>query len=121
MIRMTYAQWVAEGTRLFGEDRMKWRFVCPSCGVKTSVAEYQAVGASENAVAFSCIGRFVPTEQRGSVVPAFAGGEQVTGSRPRIGCTYAGGGLFRINPIHVEDPKKPGVVHQLFAFDEGGS
>lgn len=118
MLRMTYQEWVERGTRLFGADRSKWRFVCPSCGIRVTTADYESVGTPENSVAFSCIGRFVPVDQRASVAPAFAGGEQVTGAKPRVGCTYTGGGLVRLNPMHVEDPRLPGVVHQLFAFAE---
>jgi len=96
---MTHEEWVAEAIKRFGEDAMDWAFVCPSCGHVARVRDWKEVGASENAVAFSCVGRW--TENPKDI-----------GGRPGP-CNYAGGGLFRMNPVHVE---REGRVHQVFAF-----
>lgn len=81
------AEWTAEGVRLFGENQMLWKFVCPSCGHVASVQEWKDVGASERHVAFSCVGRWMETK-----IALFG--------KPGP-CDYAGGGLFRLNPVHI--------------------
>ena len=96
--RVTKGEWLEEGTRLFGPDQMKWRFVCPVCGYEASVQDWKNAGATEGEVAFSCIGRHV----QGSRI-AFGG----KGAGP---CNYAGGGLFRLNPVIVDGK------HQIFEF-----
>lgn len=96
---MTREEWYAEGRRRFGDDVMKWKFVCPACGHVASVQDYKDAGAPEGAVAFSCIGRYLPNAKQ-----AFS----PKGPGP---CTYAGGGLFRLNPVKLEG-RKDGV----FAF-----
>ncbi len=101
---MTHAEWHAEGVRRFGDDEMKWRFVCPSCGYVASPEDWKSVGAPESEVAFSCLGRHVST-------PRQAFGE--LGQGP---CDYAGGGLFRINPVEVQF--EGDKVERFFAFAE---
>ena len=56
--KLTHAEWLAEGKRRFGEDFNKWRFVCPVCGFVQSVQDYKDAGAPQDAVAFSCVGRW---------------------------------------------------------------
>lgn len=97
---MTHFEWFAEGERLFGPGIMQWRFVCPSCGHIASVQDWKDAGAPEGAVAFSCIGRYLPERSE-----AFGG----QGSGP---CNYTGGGLIRLNPVDVEG-------RQTFAFARG--
>jgi TPP-dependent indolepyruvate ferredoxin oxidoreductase alpha subunit len=87
---MNQDEWHAKGEQLFGPDIMRWRFVCPSCGHVASVQDWKDAGASEGAVAFSCVGCYLPTCNE-----AFGG----NGSGP---CNYAGGGLYRLNPVDVE-------------------
>lgn len=101
---VTYADWVAEGERLFGPDRMEWKFICPCCKHVARVADWKDAGASEGAVAFSCVGRWLPEARE-----AFVAGS------PRQGpCNYAGGGLIGLNPVLVQD--QDGKPHRLFAF-----
>lgn len=99
---MTHAEWVAEGDKLFGHDTDAWRFECPVCKHVASVGDYKAAGAPEAAVAFSCIGRWLENAR-----PAF----EERGVGP---CTYAGGGLFKLNPVTVVD--LGGRKHHVFAF-----
>lgn len=99
-VRFTLEEWQAEAARRFGTNSRHWKFVCPSCGHVASVADWSAVGASESEVAFSCVGRHLPNAK-----------ELGQKSGP---CNYAGGGLFRLNPVTVVDPN--GKEHRMFAF-----
>lgn len=101
IINMTFEEWMAEGTRRFGADQMLWKFKCPSCGHVASVADWKKVGASEGEVAFSCIGRHLD-------------GAKTIFQKPGP-CNYTGGGLFRLNPVHIS---KDGKTHQYFEFAE---
>ena len=94
---ITEAEWIAEGAALFGPDRLTWRFKCPVCGNVYTALDWKAAGAPAAAVAFSCIGRWQEPEER-------------------TGCDYAGGGLFRLNPVRVRDSF--GTVHEVFEFAE---
>ncbi len=98
----TVEEWKAEGERRFGPDVMRWRFVCPACGHVASVQEWKAVGAPEDVVAYSCVGRW-------------AGADRVAFESGRGPCDYAGGGLFQINPVRIGD-RESGVF--AFADDE---
>jgi hypothetical protein len=99
---MTRAEWIAEATRRFGSDPIGWRFICPSCSHVASVKDWRDAGASEGAVAFSCVGRYLDAD--GTMAFKLAGGP----------CNYAGGGLFKINPVTVIDDE--GRKHTVFAF-----
>lgn len=92
---MTRDEFQAEATRRFGPDVMQWKFICPVCGHVASVADWQAAGASENEVAFSCVGRHLEgTREAFSSKKANA---KIVGP-----CNYAGGGLFKLNPMDVD-------------------
>jgi hypothetical protein len=102
---MTYKEWAAEGEKRFGPDKRKWRFTCPSCSHVASVEDWLKAKAPEGAVAFSCVGRQTKASDKNSFKNK--GGP----------CTYAGGGLFRLNPIIVVGDMNGGETeHQLFAF-----
>ena len=64
--------------------------VCPVCGYVQSARTFLAVGAPLNAVGISCVGRWMDKRRR-----AF-------GESGRGPCDYAGGGLFRLNPVEIE-------------------
>lgn len=100
--RMTHEEWKAKAVELFGADKMKWRFVCPSCGHVTSVQDWKDAGATEGAVAFSCVGRWTNASDKSTF--RGEGGP----------CMYAGGGLFRLNPVTVTFPDN--TTHEVFAF-----
>lgn len=97
----THEEWEKEAIGLFGPNTLDWKFVCPACGVATAVREWLEVGA-EKQVAFSCIGRSTKAKRE-----AFGG----KGPGP---CNYAGGGLFRLNPVAVT--MKSGEVNTVFEF-----
>jgi hypothetical protein len=82
-------KWYEQGKRLFGPDMRDWKFVCPVCGYVAKAQEWIDAGAPQNAVGFSCIGRWAGAKRE-----AFGG----KGPGP---CDYAGGGLFRLNPVKV--------------------
>jgi hypothetical protein len=97
---ITKDQWEAEGLERFGADKMKWKFVCPCCGHITSVDDWFKAGASEGEIAFSCVGRHVKDARE-----AFG-----KGPGP---CNYAGGGLFKLNPVTVVNGDNS---HAMFEF-----
>jgi hypothetical protein len=86
---MTRDEWLAKASELFGNDMMKWSFVCPSCGHVASVQDYKNAGAPSSAIAFSCVGRWMDEKHE-----AFQKGKGP--------CNYSGGGLFAINPVEVD-------------------
>jgi hypothetical protein len=87
--KISLQEYMAEAEKLFGTDKMKWKFVCPSCGYIASAEDYKNAGAPEGAVGFSCIGRWLP----GKVRDAFTGGPGP--------CNYAGDGLINISPVGI--------------------
>lgn len=87
-----YKDWVQEAQKRFGTDSNNWKFVCPVCGYVQSVGDCKAAGVPENAIGFSCIGRWKEKSR-----DAFEG-------RGKGPCNYAGGGLFRLNPVTVVCP-----------------
>lgn len=100
---VTVEEWRAEGEKLFGADQMKWRFRCPSCDNVVTAEQYRVAKAPETAVAYSCVGRWMPE----TTAEIFDKGKGY--------CNYAGGGLFGLNPITVIEPD--GAEHHVFAFD----
>lgn len=90
---MTQDEWRAQATALFGPDPMDWKFVCPSCCHVASVRDWKDAGATEGEVAFSCIGRHAKDTDAA---------DKKTFRKQGGPCTYAGGGLFRINPVVIE-------------------
>jgi hypothetical protein len=93
VLRLSLEAWQAQARERFGDDPMKWRFVCPSCGHVASVEDWKNAGASAGAVAFSCIGRYVG-DPKAAADAAFRneGGP----------CNYTSGGLLCINKVFVE-------------------
>ena len=100
---MTFAEWKIEGERKFGSDTAKWAFECPACHFVQTVEMCRAAGVPEASIGFSCIGRWSGAKR-----------EAFTPKQTNGPCNYAGGGLFRINPVRVEFPD--GMVMDAFAF-----
>ena len=99
---ITYEQWLLAAKIRYPDNNIV--FVCPVCGYKQSVADYKLVNAPVGTWGFSCIGRFIEGSKR-------AFGDK-RGNGP---CDYAGGGLFRLNPVQVVLPEN-GKVHSVFDF-----
>jgi hypothetical protein len=105
---MTKEEWVARGKQLFGDDLMKWRFVCPGCGHIQAVEDfrqYKEQGAKPDDATCKCIGRF-----SGGVSWANTDFRKAKGP-----CDYTGYGLFNLCPVKVVDSEKE---IRCFAFDE---
>jgi hypothetical protein len=91
--RITHGEWFKEAVKRFGTELSEWKFQCPVCGYVASVKDWRDAGAPDDAIAFSCIGRWKTKPNR-----AFEGGPSDGTDGP---CNYAGGGLFRLNPVVV--------------------
>lgn len=103
----TKKEWLKKGKKLFGDDMLKWKFVCPSCGNVQSAMDfkrYKNKGATPSDTYFKCIGRF-----RKKCHKFLDGGNK----KP---CDYTSGGLLCISPISVTDEQ--GEVHSAFEFFE---
>lgn len=109
MIEMTEAEFMAEGVRRFGPDPRDFKFSCPSCGHVATARDYEAAGAPESAIAFSCVGRWLKDRNEAFTTALMS----PPGSGP---CNYAGDGLFKLNPVHLTDRPSSGY----FAFADGG-
>lgn len=60
-IKMTHEEWVAKGKALFGDDMLKWKFVCPGCGHVQTPEDFRAFkdkGATPDSARNECIGRY---------------------------------------------------------------
>jgi hypothetical protein len=99
---ITVDEWVKEGNELFGPDRTQWRFVCPSCGHIAMAKDWIEAGSEEGEIAFSCVGRHMKNSA-----------DICSDKKP---CNYAGGGLFRLNPVTVIIPDGKSI--RLFEFDK---
>lgn len=92
---MTHDEWLTEGLALFGNDRMAWKFKCPSCGNVASTQDYKDAGASSTDVGFACVGRWLATHKE-----AFDDTD-----KRKIPCNYASGGLINLNSVDVDGQK----------------
>ncbi len=108
---ITRDEWAAEATRRFGDDPMNWKFICPACKHVASVRDYKEAKAPQSVVGFSCIGRYVGARRDAfGLNPDNKSLPKAEGPGP---CNYAGGGLFKLNPVQVDFD---GVMHSVFAF-----
>lgn len=95
------ADWRQHASTLFGTDQKNWRFICPSCHHIATVQEWQEAGGGD-AAGFSCIGRW--TNAGSDKAFKKSGGP----------CNYAGGGLFKLNPVEVK--MQEGQTELVFQF-----
>jgi hypothetical protein len=90
------ADWLAEGEKLFGNDRKLWKFRCPNCGHVQSVADFIELREKKisdvhpETAYFSCIGRFDTRIKKVGEV-----GNKISP------CNYTNGGLFCLTRIFV--------------------
>lgn len=95
-------QWKSLGEKLFEtKDKGLWLFRCPACDAIILGKEWKRLKAKQS-FAYSCIGRYMDISERGTIFER---------KQP---CNYAGGGLFRLNPVQVEIESEPAV--EVFAF-----
>lgn len=105
---LSYDEWQAEGTALFGDNVLRWRFVCPSCGHIQTIGDfrqYKDQGATPDSARQVCIGRF-------------DGHMDVPMSSGASPCNYAAYGLLHLCPIIV---LHEGKELQCFDFDREGA
>jgi len=100
LTKMTKDEYIAEGERRFGSDRMEWAWICPVCKHVQTARDYKDAGAPGGAVAFACVGRWL--------------GAGTGFSGKNAPCDYTGGGLLALNPVLVRDDA--GREHRLFEF-----
>lgn len=111
--RLTSDEWKALGTKLFGEDMLEWKFICPICKhVQTpnDFKKYKDRGATPFDALHMCIGRYMPKEE---IALAFGDNK---GKKITSPCDYAAFGLFRVAPYHVTISDEEDVW--CFAFAE---
>lgn len=83
MVRITKAEWYAEGERRFGKNLMNWKVRCPMCGHVAKVIDFKEAGAKSPDCAFvECIGRYT--------------GKGSPKEGDSSGCNWAAYGLFGI-------------------------
>lgn len=83
MVKMTKAEWWAEGEKRFGADPMQWKVKCPMCGHVAKVIDFKEAGAESPDCAFvECIGRYT--------------GKGSPKEGDSSGCDWAAYGLFGI-------------------------
>jgi hypothetical protein len=103
-VRISHDDWKAAAIERYGDDVKGWRFRCPLCGFVARVQDWLDAKA-DDAIAFSCVGRW-RENPRDAFMPKR--------SKKKGPCNYAGGGLFRLNPVIVT--RADGVEVQTFDF-----
>jgi hypothetical protein len=90
--QMSLDEWIAEGTRRFGEDKSQWKFKCAHCGHIQRAQDFKEIEMDPSGyVYFSCIGRW----------------------KQDVGCDWTLGGLFQIHTLEV---LQDGKVTPVFEF-----
>lgn len=98
---LAFDEWNALGEKLFGNDRLSWKFRCPGCGNIQTPQELEAAGTVPDQAYFSCIGRY-----DGHIDTAFWDKKQP--------CNYTLGGLFKLEHVTILTPD--GKEHAAFPF-----
>jgi hypothetical protein len=101
-IIIDYSDWVTEAFKRYPDKNVT--FVCPVCKYRQSIRDLEEAGLERGTWGFSCIGRGLDKCKR-----AFGDGKEKSGP-----CDYAGGGLFRLNPISVKF--EDGTISDFFDF-----
>lgn len=106
------AEFVAEAKKRFGEDAVKWQFVCPMCDTAQSAEDFYATGKFQRGtgelnkfLGFSCIGRFTGQGDEGIAA-------KNRGQKWDKGCNWTLGGLFQCH--HIEIVGDDGKNHPHF-------
>lgn len=93
--KLTQVELVAEATERFGDDPLKWAFICPSCGDVANGMDFREALAAkprkhrsgEDVIASDVVGQECIGRTLGALVK---GGGKYTGR----GCDWAAYGLF---------------------------
>lgn len=93
-----YADWLKEGSRLYGPDMLDWRLKCPACGHIQTLREFKDAGVDEENAFTCCASRFN------------------LGSNKT--CKWTTGGLLRIGGVYVVRPDFVPVLAFAFADTE---
>jgi hypothetical protein len=95
--------WTTEAKKRFGDDFMKWKFVCPMCGHVASIADFKAAGAEDPNCAYSeCLGRY---QGKGSPKEGDSSG-----------CNWCAYGLFGIPKGGCLVKREDGTYSHVFDF-----
>lgn len=97
MTPIKLADWQGEMEK---RGKLDCKFVCASCGEKSSPNDFRALGADYQRAPQECIGRL-----------------RLEGIDVQRGCTWAAFGLLDICPVHLELPDGNKLV-PVFAFAE---
>lgn len=101
---LTLAEWLALGEKLFGPEKLEWRFVCPACKHVQKPIDfrpYKEQGVTAETAYMNCIGRY---DGHGS-------NDMFSGKQP---CNYTSGGLLNLNPLSVSSGEE---TFRVFDFD----
>lgn len=102
---------IAQGVLLFGEDRTRWRFSCPSCKAIISVQDWidyaGSVQEANKLIGYECIGRLITQKQ------SLTKDKDHPVHKIRIGycystspidyCHYRTCSLFDLNPVFIRE------------------
>ncbi|MBR1800661.1 MAG: hypothetical protein IJ767_04100 [Bacteroidaceae bacterium] len=91
---VTLAEWLSEGERLYGKEKLDWRFRCPACGHVQTMRQFKEAGLDPELAYLNCASR------------------HKLGGKPD--CKWTIGGLLRVGGRYVIDAKyRP---HLIFEF-----
>ncbi|MBO4499175.1 MAG: hypothetical protein J5732_02850 [Bacteroidaceae bacterium] len=91
---VTLAEWEAEGERLYGKERLEWKFRCPACGNVQTARMFKDAGKDPHLCYINCASRY--------------------GLGGRKDCKWTTGGLLNIGGRYVIDKKF--VPRLIFEF-----
>lgn len=123
MIEMSYDDWKAKGTELFGADFMKWKFVCPVCKNVAVVEDFQKFadrGANPNSATCECIGRQSRREGSGAMICRRCGCSELNPCITRFGetCAWAIPGVLCSFCVTAQEFEIVELLHVHFAGRE---
>jgi hypothetical protein len=101
--RLTYKEWISELSERY-ENKDDTEFVCPACGYHQTLKQCRDAGMSDGMIGFSCIGRVIE------------GSQDAFRANKKGPCNYAGGGLFKLNPVLVIYPENDKEI-EVGVFD----
>lgn len=82
---VTLEKWMEEGERLYGKDRLDWKFKCPACGHVQTMRKFKEAGKDPRLAYVNCASRH--------------------GLGGKKDCKWTTGGFLRIGGRYVIDSK----------------